>query len=149
VQIDTPPTITGTVLISAGTLTNFEFGSNLLGPYRGFQSLKPTAVIEHGVFVYDGTFEMRFASALGHVTRAQDLIAAKQLDAALAEAQTAVQIDPDEFQAQMILGDTLVALNRRKEARPAYEKALAIARIMEPSAAADWVPAVERKLAEN
>jgi hypothetical protein len=43
---------------------------------------------------------MRFASALGHVTRARDLTAAGQLASALAEAQTAVAIDPDELQAR-------------------------------------------------
>ena len=88
-QVDTPETVTGTVLISAGSLTGFELGSNVLNPYRQFQTMKPTAVIKHGVFVYDGTFDMRFASALGHVTRADTLAGEKKLDEALAEAQTA------------------------------------------------------------
>ncbi len=148
-QIDTPRTITGPVLISAGTLTGFEFGSNVLNPYRQFQKLQPVKVIQHGVFVYDGAFDMRFASALGHVTRAIDLTAAKQLTPALAEAQTAVAIDPDELQAQMILGDTLTALGRRLEAKPAYENALAIAKTMEPSAVAEWVPQIQKKLASQ
>jgi len=37
------------------------------------------------------------------VTRARDLTAAGQLASALVEAQTAVAIDPDELQAQMVL----------------------------------------------
>ncbi|HEY0795426.1 MAG TPA: glycosyltransferase family 39 protein [Acidisarcina sp.] len=145
-QVDTPTTITGTVLISAGTLTGYEFGSNVLNPYRQFQILKPTAVIDDGVFVYNGTFDMRFAAALGHATRALDLTTKKQLPAALIEAQTAVAIDPDELQAQMVLGDTLTALNRKSEARPAYEKALQIAATMEPSAAAEWLPQIKAKM---
>jgi hypothetical protein len=145
-QIDTPETIRGPVLISAGTLTGYEFGSNVLNPYREFQKLKPAAVIQHGVFVYDGTFDMRFASALGRVTRAIDLTASNQLMAALAEAQTAVQIDPDELQAQMVLGDTLRKLGRTSEADSAYRNALRIANQMEPSAAADWVPAIRGKM---
>lgn len=145
-QIDTPATIRGPVFISVGTLAGFEFGSNMLNPYRQFQSLRPTAAIMHGVFVYDGTFDMRFASALGHVTRAMDLTASKQLEPALVEAQTAVQIDPDELQAQMILGDTLTALGRPQEAKPAYQAALAIAQTMEPSAAAEWTPQIQMKL---
>lgn len=48
----------------------------MLNPYREFQKLKPVAFIQDGVFVFDGTFDMRFASALGHVTRARDLTAA-------------------------------------------------------------------------
>ncbi|MGC1783270.1 MAG: glycosyltransferase family 39 protein [Acidobacteriaceae bacterium] len=146
-QIDTPQAITGPVLISAGTLTGYEWGSNVLNPYRQFQKLKPVAFIQDGVFVYDGTFDMRFASALGHVTRASDLTAAGQLASALVEAQTAVAIDPDELQAQMVLGDTLTALGRPLAAKPAYEKALAIAKTMEPSAEAVWVPKIQEKVA--
>ena len=146
-QIDTPPTITGTVLISASDVTGYEFGSNALNPYSHFEQLQPTAVIRHGVFVYDGTFDTRLASALGHVTRARKLMAAKQLPAALAEAQTAVQVDPDYLQAQMVLGDALAALGKRAEANAAYEKALQIAKMMEPGAEADWVPGIEKKMA--
>lgn len=148
-QIDTPQTITGTLLISAGTLTGYEWGSNVLNPYQDFQKLKPVAFIQDGVFVYDGTFDMRFASALGHVTRAGDLTAAGQLASALVEAQTAVAIDPDELQAQMILGDTLTKLGRPLAAKPAYQQALAIAKTMEPSAEAIWVKIIQRKLARQ
>jgi hypothetical protein len=146
-QIDTPQTITGTLLISAGTLTGYEWGSNVLNPYREFQKQKPVAFIQDGVFVYDGTFDMRFASALGHVTRARDLTAAGQLASALVEAQTAVAIDPDELQAQMVLGNTLTALGRPLAAKPAYQQALAIAETMEPSAEAIWVKTIQKKLA--
>jgi Flp pilus assembly protein TadD len=90
---------------------------------------------------------MRFASALGHVTRAGDLTAAGQLASALVEAQTAVAIDPDELQAQMVLGDTLIALGRPLAAKSAYEKALAIAETMEPSAEAVWVQKIQEKMA--
>jgi hypothetical protein len=146
-QIDTPQTITGTLLISAGTLTGYEWGSNVLNPYREFQKLKPVAFIQDGVFVYDGTFDMRFASALGHVTRASDLTAAGQLASALVEAQTAVAIDPDELQAQMVLGDTLTKLGQPLAAKPAYQAALAVAKTMEPSAKAIWVRIIQRKIA--
>ena len=145
-QIDTPQTITGPLLISAGTLTGYELGSNVLNPYREFQKLKPVAFIQDGVFVFDGTFDMRFASALGHVTRARDLTAAGQLASALVEAQMAVAIDPDELQAQMVLGNTLTALGRPLAAKPAYEKALAIAKTMEPSAEAVWLPRIQKKV---
>src|SRR5579862_7398440 len=145
-QIDTPQTITGTLLISAGTLTGYEWGSNVLNPYREFQMMKPVAFIQDGVFVYDGTFDMRFASALGHVTRAQDLTRAGQLASALVEAQAAVAIDPDELQAQMVLGDTLTKLGRPLAAETAYQAALAIAKTMEPSAETIWVRTIQRKI---
>ena len=143
---DTPATIQGTVFISAGTLTGYEMGSNVMNPYRQFQSVTPTAVIQRGVFVYDGTFDMRSASALGHVMRNYELTEAKRLEEALAEAHSAVQIDPESFQGQLALGDTLVALGREAEAKPAYEHALGIAKTMEPSSSAAWVEQIQKKL---
>ena len=53
-----PPVIDGTVLISAGDLSGYEFGAGPLNPYEQFKSLRPTAVIDYGVFVYDGHFEI-------------------------------------------------------------------------------------------
>jgi Flp pilus assembly protein TadD len=61
--------------------------------------------------------------------------------------QTAVQIDPDEFQAQMVLGDTLAALGRKLEAKTAYQNALATTDRMEPGAVAEWAPRIRSKLA--
>ncbi len=148
-QVDSPTTISGPVFISAGDLTGFELGSNMLNPYRAYQHLQPAAVIQHGVFVYNGTFDNRFAAALGHVTRALDLSAAGHPEAALSEAQQAIQIDPEEFQAQMALGDTLTALHHETEAKLAYEQALTIAKTMEPSATAEWVPQVQKHLAAH
>ena len=72
-QVDAPATIEGPVLISASVLTGYERGSNVLNPYRQFQEIRPSAVIEHGIFVFDGTFSVPMASALGHVQRARRL----------------------------------------------------------------------------
>lgn len=145
-QVDAPPTVHGTVLISAGTLTGYEMGSNILNPYRAFQSLRPTATIHHGVFVYDGTFDMHLASALGHATRARTLAAAKQLPEALAEAKTAVGLAPEQFQSQMAYGDVAAMMGEKGDARTAYEHALAIAGTMEPGASAENSAAVREKL---
>jgi Dolichyl-phosphate-mannose-protein mannosyltransferase len=145
-QIDTPPTIEGPVLISAGDLSGYELGSNVLNPYRSFQRLRPTAVIEHGVFVFDGTFNVPLASALGHVRRSRALLARQELDQALAEARTAAALAPDAMQPQMTLGAVLTAMHRTAEARPAYQKALAIAATMEPGARESWSSAIRRNL---
>ena len=145
-QIDVPPVIEGPVLISHLVLSGYESGSNVLNPYRDFQKLRPSAVIEHGVFVFDGTFHVPLASALGHVQRSSALLRRRQLDGALVEAQAAVALAPDAMQPQVLLGAVLVAMHRDAEARPAYEKALAIAKTMEPSAQENWVPAVRQKL---
>ncbi len=60
-----PPVIDGPVLISAGDLNGFEFGSSVLNPYEAFRGLKPSAYVQDGVFVFDGRFAVPLASALG------------------------------------------------------------------------------------
>lgn len=146
-QIDVPPVIDGPVLISHLSLTGYELGSNILNPYRDIQKLRPTAVIEHGIFVYDGTFEVPLASALGHVHRARALLDRRQLDEALVEAQTAAALAPDAMQSEMVLGNVLTAMHRSDEAHAAFEKALAVAKSMEPSAQEIWIPIVSQNLA--
>lgn len=143
---DVPRHIEGPVLISAGTLTGFELGSDVLNPYREFEKLQPVANIQDGVLVFEGSFDVPLASAMSHVVRSGDLLNAKRPQDALAESQTAVRIAPDALQTQMALGDALAAMNRDDEAKAAYVKALAIAHTMEPSAQEVWVPQIETKL---
>jgi hypothetical protein len=136
-QVDTPPTVTGTVFVSAGVLSGYEFGSALLSPYQTFVRERPVAVIDQGIFVYSGTFDTRFASALGDATRANSLWGEKDLAGALVAARRAVATDPETFQAQLVLGDTLAALHEDGESAAAYDRAAAIAEGMEPVAKAD------------
>jgi tetratricopeptide (TPR) repeat protein len=86
-------------------------------------------------------------SALSHVQKAQQLLYGRQLDAALAEARAAVDVAPDSLDALRLYGGLLQRLGRRDEARAVFEKALPIARTMEPSARAIWVPDLERRIA--
>ncbi len=147
VQVDSPARIKGPVLVSVGTLSGFEFGSKVLSPYQPYTQLRPSAVIDHGVFVFDGTFDNHFAQALGHVTRAMELGLHHDPTGALPEAQQAVALAPEQMQAQMVLGDTLVALGRKPEARVPYDRALALTSGMEPSAKAEWRAQIQAKLA--
>lgn len=68
-DIDTPPEIDGTLLISAGDLSGFEFGPGKLNPYEQFKTITPVASIDYGVFVYQGNFKIPLAAALSHSLR--------------------------------------------------------------------------------
>ncbi len=70
-----PPVVNGAVLISAGDLSGCEWPSASRNPYVAFQSMKPSEVIDYGVLVYQGRFDMRKASALAH---AQNLAHARR-----------------------------------------------------------------------
>ena len=145
-ESDVPPEVDGTVLISAGTINGFEFGSSKLDPYQEFVTRKPDAVIEHGVFVFQGKSSLRYAAALSRAQKARNLMAAKRSADALAMAQEAVSINPAVIDAQSALGDALVAVNRKEEARSAYERAVQEAMKLEPAKQVDILPDLRRKL---
>jgi len=145
-QIDVPSSIDGPVFISAGNLSGFEFGPGSLDPFDQFKRLTPTTVIDDSVFVFDGKFDVRLASAISKVQKAQNLAQAKQLDAAFQEAQAAVALAPDSVDTQLALGDILGAMGQPEQARTSYEKALQLAKTIEPEFQIRRVPDVERRL---
>jgi Flp pilus assembly protein TadD len=103
-------------------------------------------VIDHGVFVFDGKFEMPLAAAISKVQKAQNLANAKQLDQALQEAQAAVALAPDAIQTQLALGDILLEMGQPQQARACYEKALQLAKTIEPEFQIRSIPGIEEKL---
>ncbi len=148
-KIEAPPVIDGTVLISAGDLSGFEFGAPPLNPYEQFRHIDPVATIDYGVLVFQGHFEIPKAAALSHIQNAREYLAAKQLPEALNESQQAVGVAPESVAANAILGDALMALQRPQEAKQAYEKALMLAKTIAPEFQAGWIGRLENKLAAN
>src|SRR5260370_517279 len=104
-KTETPPVIEGPVFFSHISLTFYESGSTLLSPYSQFMELKPTAVIEDGVFVYDGTFNVPYAAAMDRAVISGTLLEQHQPEQALSEAQAGIALAPDSLQALMALGD--------------------------------------------
>jgi tetratricopeptide (TPR) repeat protein len=145
--MDVPAAIDGPVLISDSDLAGIEFGEGKLNPYEQFRHIPPTAVIQHGLFVYDGHFAIPLASALVHAQNAENFIAEKKTEQALAEAQQAVELAPDSAHAQLALGDAFTGAGRRREALASYQKALTNAETIEPKLQADLLPALYTKIA--
>jgi len=146
-KTETPPVIQGPVFFSHISLTFYESGSTLLSPYSQFMELKPTAVIEDGVFVYDGTFNVPYAAAMDRAVISGTLLEQHQPEQALSEAQAGVALAPDSLQALMALGDAQKALQKNAEARTTFEKALERVHLMEPTAQEVWIPKVQEKMA--
>jgi Tfp pilus assembly protein PilF len=80
------------------------------------------------------------------VQKAQNFAEAKQLDQALAEAQAAVAQSPDSIQTQLALGDILREMGQAEKARASYERALELARTIEPEFQIRSIPALEERL---
>jgi tetratricopeptide (TPR) repeat protein len=146
-KTETPAVIDGPVFFSHISLTFYESGSSVLSPYREFLKLKPTAVIEDGVFVYDGRFYVPYAAALDRAVISGNLLKQQRPDQALSQAQAAIAFAPDSLQALMALGDAQKALQKNAEARISFEKALELVHRMEPTAQEVWIPKVQQKLA--
>jgi hypothetical protein len=145
-EFEVPPAIDGTVFISAGVLSGFELGPDELNPYDLFQHLKPVAVIDDGVFVYEGHFEVPLASAINHITRSQIFADRGQMNAALAEAQTAAKLAPKSARVEAALAKLLVKMNKPAEARGAYQSAIMDAETVEPVFQADMLKDLEKSL---
>ena len=146
---DAPPAVDGPLLISAGVLSGFESGPGALNPYEEFRTMRPVAAIDYGVFVYEGHFEIPLAAALSHAQKASDLLEEKKIPEALAEARQALAFAPDSVSVNATMARVLDAAGQRAEARPYYEKALALAKTVEPEFQEGWVSGLENRLREK
>ena len=135
---EVPTEIDGPVLISAGDLNGFEFGSSLLNPYESFRSLKPVAHIQDGVLVFEGHFAVPMAASLAHVKRSDALLEAKDVAGALREGKAAASLLPGYVLAEISYGSALGAAGQKTEAHAAFDRALATVRGMDADAQAYW-----------
>jgi hypothetical protein len=145
-----PPRIAGTVLISATELSSI-WGPGDLNPYAKFRQLRPDDEIADGVFVFHGEFDVPLLAAMGHAHAAERLLRYErsidvQAIGALAEAQAAVSLAPDDVGSQIALGDALTELRRKDEAREVYQRALMLAQTNYPEFQSDWLPELKQKL---
>jgi hypothetical protein len=147
VPVATPPVISGTVLISAGDLEGIEFGDGKLNPYDQFWRVKPTAVIQHSVYVFDGTFAVPLAAALVEAHDASKLADEGQMDAALAKAEDAARLAPWSGQVQSTLGDVLLKDGKKVEALQRYEIALQIEETVRPDLQMEEITGVRQSIA--
>jgi len=147
IPLEVPPSVDGTVLVSDGDLNGFEFGPAPLNPYEAFKTAKPVDIIQHGIDVFQGHFEIPLAAALSHAQKSANFLAAQNYPAALHEAQQAVALAPDSAFTNAALGDALSALGRRDEARAHYETALHIAQTVQPDFQVGLAADMEKKLA--
>jgi Dolichyl-phosphate-mannose-protein mannosyltransferase len=117
------PNVSGLVLVSDGVLAGADIPGKV-NPYARFRTLRPNAVIDRAVYVYDGQFNLGPAAAIEHVEASGELLAQGQAQDALSEAELAKRLDPDSATALEAEGNALAALGRNAEAQAAYRSAL-------------------------
>jgi 4-amino-4-deoxy-L-arabinose transferase-like glycosyltransferase len=141
-----PPVIHGSVLLSASEVAGGTWPSKDLNPYRRFQSMKPDEEIDHGILVYRGDIPMEDAGGVSRAVQAWGKLQKKQAQEALALAEKAVSIAPNNLYAQWALGDVMAALGKKDEARAAYAKAIEISGHMEPERAAEYAGFIQESM---
>ncbi len=140
-----PPVIHGPVLISFGDLNGFEYGTRLRNSYQSFLERTPDDVIQHGVAVFQGTFAVPDASAQVFIQEANNTLATNPA-ASVAAAQRAVALSPRNFDANLALGDALLATGNKTAAQAAWRMAGSRIADMEPSAQQQWQPELDKRL---
>jgi len=138
------PNLSGLVLVSDGVLAGADIPGRT-NPYAQFRTVQPIAVIDRGVYVYEGQFNLGPAAAIEHVEASGRLLAQGRKAEALAEAELATKLDPASATAWKAAGDALEASGQSAEARGAYQNALQ-AQELDPVFQTELVAALQKKL---
>ncbi|GAC1360206.1 MAG: phospholipid carrier-dependent glycosyltransferase [Acidobacteriaceae bacterium] len=117
------PKISGTLLISDGELSGVDTPGRE-NPYAQFVSVRPSTIIDRGVSVYRGQFTLGAVAALEHIRAADDSAKQHKVEDTIREARTALNLDPNNPKAHMILGDALAATGDAMAAKSEYAAAL-------------------------
>jgi tetratricopeptide (TPR) repeat protein len=142
-----PENYHGVVLISGTEIAAPYWGADELNPYSRFLHAKPVANIGGSVLVYEGDVDLRRASAIAHMYKAWDFIAAKKQEAAIQEALKAGDLAPDHPGPPFILGYILAQAKRTEAARIQFEASLKLAEAGHPEFQSLWVMAAKAQLA--
>jgi len=143
---EVPETIHGNLLLAADDLEACDWPSEQLNVFQRFRSMPMAEQIDHSVFVYRGDFHVPEAAALGAVQESQVLLREKKPSEALAAAEKAVALQPENVLAEMALGDVQRALGDKSKARAAYASALAAAYRLKADVQPQFVPDLMRKM---
>ncbi len=138
-----PPSISGTILVSATEVEGHNWGPDVLNPYQVFKERRPDALIGNVVLVYNGTFEVPLLAAQSRVTTAYGLLQRHKIDDAVAEAQSAVKLAPDSAEVHGALARVLMIAGRKAEGQQELATAIRLARAIHPDFQAQLIRSLE------
>jgi tetratricopeptide (TPR) repeat protein len=121
-----PPQVNDPVFIGASELSQLFSVADWINPYLPFQQVHPSAVIANSILVYDGKVDLSQVSSLMHENLATQFLRANKFDEALVEAETAIEIAPNQTAAHATRSAILAAMGRKTEALAEIKKAEAM-----------------------
>ena len=122
-----PAQVSGAVFISSIEISGAYWGADWANPLLPFRRLPPAAVIAGSILAYHARVDISQLSALTHEKLAMKLLKDGQMNQALSEAETAVDIAPDRPIAHATRSMILSAMGRKEEAGEEIVKARTIA----------------------
>jgi heme/copper-type cytochrome/quinol oxidase subunit 4 len=141
-----PTTISGTVYISATEASGLMWGPGSLNPYKSIVDRRPDEEIGNVILVYRGDFDVTRLAALSDAGNAAMLLRIHRIPEALAAAQTAVQLAPDNAEVNAILGWALLSSGRAAEGQQTLITALHLAQADHPEFQGFLIRSIEQQL---
>jgi len=141
-----PENYHGVVLISGTEMAGLYWGRGILNPYGGFLDAQPVANLGGSILVYEGVVDLRRASAMAHMYKARDFIAADHQEEAIQEALAAGELAPDHPAPPYLTGIILAHAKRTEAARIQFEECLKLAQA-HPEDMAGWAATAQAQLA--
>jgi hypothetical protein len=126
----TPKMVSGTLLISAMTISGIEWENAELNPYRAFLTDTPTDVVGGSILVFQGAYDMTGVAAVQHIAIANRLAGERQFAEAKTEAQSGLALMPASVRGYLALGNACAGLQQTASARQAFESALHLGQAM-------------------
>jgi len=111
-----PAQVNGPVFVSSIEITGAYWRADWANPFLPFQHLSPSAVIAGSILASDRQVDISQLSALTHEKLAMQLLQSHQMNQALSEAATAVEIAPNRPIAHATRSMVLSAMGRKEEA---------------------------------
>ncbi len=131
-QEGVPEQVQGPVFVGAQELTGFDWGPEDMNPYSQFAHIRPKAVLQGEILVFDGVFKVPEISALSHFIVASKLLDEGHPNQALLEAKTATALYPDFLPPHEILAALYAKGKQPDEALREYQTALHIYQTVHP-----------------
>lgn len=128
-----PPQVDDPVFLSTTELSQTFSAADWINPYIPFQRMRPSALIANSILVYGGKVDLSRVSSLMHENLASKFMHMQKFDRALVEADTAIEIAPNQTSAHATRSAILVAMGRKAEALAEIKKADTIADAALPS----------------
>jgi len=136
----------GVVLITGTEMAGLYWGRGILNPYSRFLDAPPVANLGGSILVFEGDVDLRRASAIAHMYKAWEFIAANNQEEAIQEALAAGELAPDHPGPTYITGIILAHAKRTEAARIQFEACLKLAQA-HPEDMSAWVKTAEAQLA--